>query len=261
MRPVALRRSFGRQAAKIRPTLPGVLIRNIEDFLDEPVRHAEKADGLLRVLAESTTGRGPFEDAPVSMKDLRRVKVAGWKEAREWFRVLAEDGLVQADALERWLASGQRTPDAPTVRLTPKGWSRAEELFGNVGSKTCFIAMSFSLANRSSVQAAIEAACAANGWTGTAVDSQEYTGAVMDRILAQINRARFVVADFTEHKEGVYYEAGYAEGRGIPVIYTVHRKDVKELHFDTRHLNHIVWEAPDDLQERLTARIGAVINR
>ena len=36
----------------------------------------------------------------------------------------------------------------------------------------------------------------------------------MDRIIAQIRASKFVVADFTRNRGGVYYEAGFALGLG-----------------------------------------------
>jgi hypothetical protein len=47
---------------------------------------------------------------------------------------------------------------------------------------------------------------------------------------------------------------------GKPVIYTCHSKDFKELHFDTRQLNHIKWTKPQDLREQLTARIRGTVS-
>ena len=71
------------------------------------------------------------------------------------------------------------------------------------------------------------------------------------------------MADFT-HGEGgargsVYYEAGFAHGFKIPVIFTCRKNAIKCIHFDTRQYNHIVWETSIELKERLTNRIAAVI--
>ena len=33
-----------------------------------------------------------------------------------------------------------------------------------------------------------------------------------------------VVADFTGHRGGVYFEAGFARGLGIPVVWTCHKE-------------------------------------
>ena len=63
----------------------------------------------------------------------------------------------------------------------------------------------------------------------------------------------------TGARGGVYYEAGFAHGFGIEVIFTCREDALKHVHFDTRQYNHIVWETPKELRQRLAARISAVI--
>jgi hypothetical protein len=58
---------------------------------------------------------------------------------------------------------------------------------------------------------------------------------------------------------GVYFEAGLAQGLGLPVIWTVHKDNVDNLHFDTRQYNHIVYIDPQDLRVQLYNRIAATI--
>ena len=64
---------------------------------------------------------------------------------------------------------------------------------------------------------------------------------------------------------GVYYEAGFAYGLKIPVIFTCREDMFDKIHFDTRQYNHIGWAEPDDLVEplkqRILARIGEGPNR
>ena len=95
------------------------------------------------------------------------------------------------------------------------------------------------------------------------IDRKEHSNKIDDEIIAEIRRSRFVVADFTCEREkvrgGVYYEAGFALGLGLPVIWTCRKDCLDYLHFDTRQYNHIVWETPEELYARLKARIGAFI--
>jgi len=79
------------------------------------------------------------------------------------------------------------------------------------------------------------------------------------RLLAEIRRAEFVVADFTGHKKGVYYEAGFARALGREVIMMCRDSDFGGLHFDTSHMNHIKWSETIDLRQRLADRIRATI--
>jgi len=98
------------------------------------------------------------------------------------------------------------------------------------------------------------------GFDPVRIDKLQYNDKVCDRILAEIRRSRFLVADFTGHRGGVYFEAGFAMGLGIPVIYTCQADHMKDAHFDTNHYNHITWTDGADLGERLTDRIQATID-
>ena len=78
-------------------------------------------------------------------------------------------------------------------------------------------------------------------------------------IVAEIRRSSLLVADFTGHRGGVYFEAGLAMGLGIPVIWTCRTDCVSELHFDTRQYNHIVWTDVPELKTKLVNRIAATV--
>lgn len=84
-----------------------------------------------------------------------------------------------------------------------------------------------------------------------------------DRIISEIRRSRFVVADFSKGNDGargsVYYEAGFAHGLGRKVIFTCRKEDIEGLHFDTRQYPHIVWEDENDLRKQLQERITALM--
>ena len=72
-------------------------------------------------------------------------------------------------------------------------------------------------------------------------DQPNFQLKIDDRIIAGIRQARFVVADVTGLRAAVYYEAGFAEGLGTPVIWTC-RSDaaVTDMNFDTRQKEHIL---------------------
>ena len=93
------------------------------------------------------------------------------------------------------------------------------------------------------------------------IDEDEYIGKIDDRIIAEIKRSKFIVADFTQGEDGargsVYFEAGFARGLEIPVFFTCHKNSINDVHFDTRQYNHIVWEKPEDLCKKLADRISA----
>jgi nucleoside 2-deoxyribosyltransferase len=111
--------------------------------------------------------------------------------------------------------------------------------------------------------AAIEPAINAAGYHAVRIDGVEHNNKIDDEILANIRASRFVVADFTGERGGVYFEAGFAMGLGLPVIWTVREEDLHAIHFDNRQYNFITWKH-DDLSEfskRLRVRIEATIGR
>ena len=91
----------------------------------------------------------------------------------------------------------------------------------------------------------IEPAIEQTGYKPLRIDQKEHVNKIDDEIIAELRRSRFVVADFTHGDDGarggVYYEAGFAHGLDLPVIFTCREDAVEALHFDTEHYNHIVW--------------------
>jgi nucleoside 2-deoxyribosyltransferase len=91
----------------------------------------------------------------------------------------------------------------------------------------------------------IELAIRDSGYRALRIDKKEHNNKIDDEIIAEIRRSKFLVADFTCEKEkvrgGVYFEAGFAMGLRIPVIWTVAKESLADVHFDTRQYNHIVW--------------------
>ena len=69
---------------------------------------------------------------------------------------------------------------------------------------------------------------------------------VIDEILCEtIRKSEFMIADLTDGNNGVYWEAGFAEGARIPVIYICERSkfEAKKTHFDTNHRTTIMWSS------------------
>jgi len=62
----------------------------------------------------------------------------------------------------------------------------------------------------------------------------EHINKIGDEIISQIRRSKFLIADFTGHRGGVYFEAGLAMGLGLLVFWTCRRDDLDKLHFDIR---------------------------
>ena len=169
---------------------------------------------------------------------------------------------------KRWIQINRNESTSQSwVIVTVDGHARNENLVVNPDTSQCFVAMWFHETMNRAYQAAIKPAIDSAGFKAKRADeSPDYLGKLDDHIIAEIRRSRFLVADFT-HKESkgvrgsVYYEAGFAHGIDIPVIYTCRKDQVDLLHFDTRQYPHVLWKSHDELKSNLEARILAAIGQ
>ena len=137
------------------------------------------------------------------------------------------------------------------VSLTLDGWERHEAtkrggLAGNYG----FIAMKFGEVDlddfvKNVVKPAVKNA---TGCDLVSFLDVRKAGVLDTQLRAKIRAARFVIADLTHDNHGAYWEAGYAEGLGKPVIYICEKThfDEKKTHFDTNHCTTVPWSRDDD---------------
>jgi len=148
--------------------------------------------------------------------------------------------------------------------VTPRGYALVEDRFGeNMESPFGFCAMWFNDEVLSLWSEAIHPAINDAGFDPRRIDSVEHNDRIDEAILALIRRSRFLVADLTAQRHGVYFEAGFAAGLGLPVIWMVREDHLRDVHFDNRQYNFIVWKPSDltDAKARLQARIEATIGR
>jgi nucleoside 2-deoxyribosyltransferase len=117
---------------------------------------------------------------------------------------------------------------APIVQLTLRGWQQVQDLRStSSNSDQAFVAMSFDDDIRPLFANAIAPALDSTGYAPFRVDGLLHNEKIDDRIVAEIRQSGLLVADFTQQKNGVYWEAGFAQGLGIPVIRTCHTDDIK----------------------------------
>ena len=163
-----------------------------------------------------------------------------------WIRTLTDLGYIQLPTRQYY--------------LTLEGWKRANDYAkAQATSKTAFVAMSFAdelLLAREEIIRAIES----SGFVPMLIDTKEHNNQIVPEILYEIRKSRFVVADFTNQRCGVYYEAGYAEGLNIPVIALCREDDFENVHFDLKQKNTIQWKSPGDIYHKLKKRIEATLD-
>ena len=148
------------------------------------------------------------------------------------------------------------------IQLTIYGLNQVLELIREKTSKTCFVAMSFVDEMFMIYDEAIKPAILETGFEPLIISDKKDIPSdttINDAILAAIKKSKFTIADFTEHKHGVYFESGYALGRGQKVIYTCRQDEIGKAHFDTRNYPHIIWKDAEDLKKQLINKIEVFI--
>jgi len=104
---------------------------------------------------------------------------------------------------------------------------------------------------------AIKELCKERGLKWCRTDQDPTTNRVYQRIVSGIQRASFVIADVTVGTLNVYYELGYAEALGKPVI--VIAKEGTELPFDTRDIPTTLYRNQTRLKSLLGERIDGLV--
>lgn len=145
-------------------------------------------------------------------------------------------------------------------RLTREGWFHVQDLKRNAPvSKQVFVAMSFSEEMKSVYKYGIYPSIQEDlKYIPMRIDTKEHINRIDDEIILEIRRSRALVADFTGQRGGVYFEAGFAMGLGIPVIWLCKETEIRDVHFDTRQYNFILWNDSGELRTKLTNRFLAL---
>ncbi len=177
------------------------------------IRVSQKLIDLLRLIAQRTGTPG---QAWCVQKERDYPLIAAYNpaELQSYLLHLEERG---------HLHHPQDISDGTTrCEITVSGWEALEPILTHDGIPgRCFIAMAFrpslDTAYDEGIRAAIEDDC---GFTAIRMLELEHNDKICDRIVVELRRAQFVIADFTFHRGGVYFEAGFAAALGRPVIWT-----------------------------------------
>ena len=146
--------------------------------------------------------------------------------------------------------------------VLPHGYIAADALTHRAApSDKGFVAMWFNEDLTPAYDKGFQVGILGAGYDPVRVDHVEHSNRIDDEIIAHIRTAAFVVADFTGHRGGVYFEAGFALGLGLPVIWTCRTDDMPKLHFDIRQYNTIDWKTPEELATRLQYRLEATVGK
>lgn len=151
------------------------------------------------------------------------------------------------------------------VTLSFDGWQYYDQLKrGAIDSRKAFMAMEYGDKELDKiVEDHFTPAVADTGFVLYRLDKNPKGGLIDDRLRVEIRNSRFLISDLTHENSGAYWEAGYAEGLGKPVIYTCKKEkfDKDKSHFDTNHHLTVKWDADDieDAVKSLKATIRATL--
>jgi len=246
---------------------PEIFYDRIEQIRREkPLPVHERGNRLLKYLGDKTSIIGSPVEAKLTDQDNVVMEMKAWSESLSVKELIyLGNYLVE----QGWVDKFRNDRGDILTTISVRGYARLDELATKqISSSQGFVAMWFPDKKNKDyklihdvwikgIYPGIEQA----RYKPYRVDRDEHNDQITDKIIAEIRRSKFLVADFTHGdsgvRGGVYYEAGFALGLNIPVIYTClkERFGADRIHFDIQQQNFILWENPEDLREKLKNRI------
>lgn len=223
-------------------------------------RFHEKADKLLLAIERQTIHAGHHVYFPKTSGDINRLP---WL-ARAWAINSKEFVAIKEYLGECNRILGRRGSKGDALTILPAGWARIEELAStSQASSQGFVAMWFEPEIDFLYENALAPAIRAAGYAPRRIDRKATAERIDDQIEVEIKKSKFVVADATGHRGGVYYEAGFARGQKMPVFWSCHTDDFEELHFDVKQFPCFKWDCYnlEELSEDLRWRIENICGR
>jgi len=231
----------------------------VEQILKNPPPNpAEQADNFVRWLGDKVPA--PGEEILIEPSTHQSIMCA---ETPNGF------ALVIRHLFEAGIVTGIQYNDKPGkahVTLSFKGWQYYEKLKrGAIDSRKAFMAMKYGDEQLDKiVEEVFKPAVKQTGFDlFKLVDRPQPAGLIDDILRVEIQTSRFLIADLTHNNLGAYWEAGYAEGLGKPVIYTCEKSKFEKdpPHFDTNHHLTIPWDEKniEEAAAKLKATIRATL--
>lgn len=214
---------------------------------------AQKSQHFLLTLARISARPGvTVQGQQLCLSDAWAQDVEELKIYATW---LLENGYINAQLF-----------NAGRFLLTLSGWTEVDRLQAERAKpgNWAFMAMPFGDSRLDGIVTdhfvpAVKAA----GFELRRLDEGQPAGLIDDQLRVRLRTAVIVVADLTNGNRGAYWEAGFAEGLGTPVVYTCEKavfdglEAGRRTHFDTNHLVTVLWE--DGKLEEAANRLKAIV--
>ena len=226
------------------------LVLKIREDISLPDNPEDQLESFILWLGESLKGKGldsQIEENPSNLASVIGAKnqvdvkyITDELVKRELIKIrTARDGLLNLS---------QDTPPLLRTYFGFKfdGWSKFRELQKSRNSgNIAFMAMKYSDSEHNQIDKThFKKAVRQTGFKLIRLDEILEAGLIDNQLRVEIQKGRFILADLTEKNLGAYWEAGYAEGLGKPVIYLCEKQHFRRFktHFDTNHHTTIQWE-------------------
>lgn len=243
-----------KQGGRAKPYLTGELVSRI---IQKPRPSLpEQADNYVRWIGDNAKVGGQF--VPVGRLSIQAI--VGSANEQE-FELVSHHLLSDAKLIDHGPSDGEWR----RVTLSFDGWERYQELKrATSDSRKAFMAMEYGHPELDSLfKDVLKPAVKQTGFDLFILPERPKSGLIDDRLRVEIRTSRFLIADLTHGNRGAYWEAGYADGLGKPVIYTCEKRRFKRVkpHFDTNHHLTILWDTgkPESAAEELKATIRATL--
>jgi hypothetical protein len=226
----------------------------------------EKYDNLLLAVFENFQD---YQGHIISVPDIilrKRPEHYGFLNSSElvyYINALVKSGLLESFyPLRKINSTSGQFHTYESILMSFQGVNHCLSLLSSGKNSTrCFVAMKYNDDMAPYYDNGIFKAIEENGFRSIRIDREHADNeqTINDFIIASIKQSRFCVADLTHQSHGAYFEAGYALGRGLKVIYTCHEKDWNNLHFDVKSFQVLKYASVEELRERLSLKIQAFI--
>ena len=244
--------------------------RRINRRVDEILRYLESklqrlGIGVRICLFPAVTGKELTEDHLIFFDLLRHSESV---DSDELYNLLFH--LVERRYIEQ---SGLKNNICGECFLTVAGYERLEEIEKPYQDSTkVFVAMWFDDSMDEVWEKGIRPAITEAGYEPVRIDQKKHANKSTTRSLLKsgardswwriLHTERLMIMTFplknVVREGGVYYEAGFAHGLGIDVIFTCRKDQINDVHFDTRQYPHILWSRSKELKDALKDRISAL---
>lgn len=227
-----------------------------------PLRPIEQANNLLLWVGNKI--KKADERVVIPLRIL--ISVTGSSDEDELhyvIRYLMEQGLLENASSIKALSFNKDEPRLFEAKMTFSGWSKYDELLRvNEESHLVFMAMKYDQEPLETLfMDVIKPAVDGTGFEIRKLTEEKRAGLIDDKLRVEIRRSKFLIADLTHDNNGAYWEAGYAEGLGLPVIYICEKNkfDNQKSHFDTNHHLTVPWEEDPNTWRKFAEELKATI--